>query len=70
MNELTNSEQQLKTALRAYVREHGGNGDLIKTIKGFTIDETLVLTRGNQSKAARTLGINRLTIRMNRGSEG
>ncbi|MCG7548230.1 helix-turn-helix domain-containing protein [Pseudoalteromonas sp. Of7M-16] len=61
----TNSEVALKKALRAYVQEHNGSGDLTRSIKQITINETLVLTRGNQSAAARQLGINRGCLRTN-----
>ncbi|MBQ4838806.1 helix-turn-helix domain-containing protein [Pseudoalteromonas luteoviolacea] len=59
------TESDLKKALRAYVREHNGSGDLTRTIKHLTINEALVLTRGNQSEAARKLGINRGCLRTN-----
>lgn len=52
----------LETALKDFITENKGSENLDKILKKHLIDTALVMTYGNQSKAARMLGINRGTI--------
>lgn len=53
----------LEQELAKFIQENEGNDGIDRIIRKKLVKVALVLTRGNQSEAARILGINRGTLR-------